>query len=288
MPDCGWQGGTLAGPRVAPTVSCRRVSGPGSGDALRKMRRAVGRPLRAVLGQLGYDVVRASAGSYVPPDCDAFTAELIERVAPYTLTTPERIIGLVDAVRYLISADVPGAFAECGVWRGGSVMVMARTLVDAGVTDRELYLYDTFHQNLSPGEHDMTLAGAPVADAFNQARGHPALQHLPMEELRAALLGTGYPEARFHLVAGLVEETLPANAPATLALCRLDTDLYESTAHELEHLWPRISPGGVLLIDDYGHFMGAKKAVDEYFERIGTPVLLERLDSSARLVLKAR
>ena len=79
------------------------------------------------------------------------------------------------------------------------------------------------------------------------------------------LHGTGYPPERIHFVRGPVEETLPAGAPDEIALLRLDTDWYESTRHELEHLYPRLAAGGVLLVDDYGHWEGARKAVDEYF-----------------------
>src|SRR3546814_10675140 len=84
----------------------------------------------------------------------------------------------------------------------------------------------------------------------------------------------------------MVEDTIPAQAPEPIAMCRLDTDWYASTAHEMEHLWPRISSGGALLIDDYGHFMGATKAVDEYIADHRLPVLLNRIDFTGRLVVK--
>ena len=97
---------------------------------------------------------------------------------------------------------------------------------------------------------------------------------------------TGYPSERIHLIKGMVEETLPAQAPERLALLRLDTDWYASTKHELEQLYPRVSPGGVLIIDDYGHYEGARNAVDEYFASRGEHVLLQRIDWTGRMVLK--
>jgi hypothetical protein len=111
---------------------------------------------------------------------------------------------------------------------------------------------------------------------------------VPAAEVRAALLGTGYPADRIHLVEGKVEDTLPEHAPERLALLRLDTDWYESTRHELQHLYPRLSPHGVLIIDDYGHWEGARKAVDEYFAASREPVFLHRVDYTARLVVKPR
>ena len=94
---------------------------------------------------------------------------------------------------------------------------------------------------------------------------------------------TGYPAERLHFVEGKVEDTIPEQAPERIALLRLDTDWYESTRHELEHLYPRLSPGGVLIIDDYGHWEGARQAVDEYFKG---EVYLHRIDYTGRLAIK--
>ena len=99
------------------------------------------------------------------------------------------------------------------------------------------------------------------------------------------LLATGYPEQRVHFVQGLVEETVPEHAPEQLALLRLDTDYYTSTRHELEHLAPRLAPGGVLLVDDYGHWRGSQEAVDEWMATLPRPLLLQRIDYTARLAV---
>jgi len=100
-------------------------------------------------------------------------------------------------------------------------------------------------------------------------------------------LSIGYPEQQIHFVEGLVEETLPAEAPEEIALLRLDTDWYSSTKHELEQLYPRLAPGGVLILDDYGHWQGARRAVDEYFAENQITLLLNRVDSTARIGVKA-
>ena len=84
-----------------------------------------------------------------------------------------------------------------------------------------------------------------------------------------------------------VEDTLPAHAPPELALLRLDTDWYESTLHELEHLYPRLATGGVLIVDDYGHWDGARRAVEEHFDATGGPILLSRIDYTGRIGVKA-
>jgi hypothetical protein len=236
---------------------------------------------------LGYDVVRRRAGrDAYPPDFDADLIDLCERVEPYTLTPPARIAELRSAVRYVIEADISGAFVECGVWRGGSMMVIAETLQSLGVSDRDLYLFDTFTYVPEPGEHDHDVFGSHADEYFDAAVESGVFDHLPIEQVRRLLEATGYPPERFHFVEGKVEDTLPEHAPETVALCRLDTDWYESTIHEMEHLYPRIPAGGVLLVDDYGHYLGAKKAVDEYFAARDEAVLLHRIDFSARLVIK--
>ena len=107
------------------------------------------------------------------------------------------------------------------------------------------------------------------------------------ESVRATLLETGYPPERLHFVRGAVEETVPAAAPEQLALLRLDTDWYESTRHELVHLYPRLSDGGILIVDDYGHWEGCRRAVDEYFASDADPILLNRIDYTGRIAIKA-
>ena len=83
-----------------------------------------------------------------------------------------------------------------------------------------------------------------------------------------------------------MEETIPTHIPHAISLLRLDTDWYESTKHELTHLFPLLSPGGVIIIDDYGHWQGAKKAVDEYFEENKIKILLNRIDYTGRIGVK--
>jgi hypothetical protein len=245
------------------------------------------RPVRWLLARAGYDLVRRPGGTVYPPDFDPGLVALCEQVRPFTLTSPERIVALRDAVRHAIAAGVPGAFVECGVWRGGSMMVVASTLRELGVDDRDLYMFDTFTHMPFPGEEDVDVFGRAAADYYDEASEAEAFRYLPLEAVKEALASTGYPTERMHFVQGLVEETIPEQAPDTIALCRLDTDWYESTAHEMEHLYPRVVPGGMVLIDDYGHFQGAKKAVDEYLAAHDPGVLLHRIDFTGRLLVKA-
>lgn len=107
-----------------------------------------------------------------------------------------------------------------------------------------------------------------------------------VDDVRANLAATGYPADRVRLVAGPVEDTLPGAAPERIAVLRLDTDWYASTRHELHHLWPRLSSGGVCIVDDYGHWAGARRAVDEYLAAHRVDALMHRVDYTARLLVK--
>ena len=221
----------------------------------------------------------------VPADCDERTAAIIRRVQAYTLTPPARIMALCDGIRHLERAGVEGAIVECGVWRGGSMMAAALTLLELGTTDREIWMYDTFTEMPPPGEFDAHASGADLGQMYEETGKDPVYTIYSDERIKSLMVETGYPEEKLHLVRGLVEETIPGRAPERIALCRLDTDWYESTAHELEHLYPRIAAGGLLIIDDYGEFLGARKAVDEYLERLDPPPLLARVDESCRLAV---
>ncbi len=219
---------------------------------------------------------------------------IIEQSLPYTMTGVPRVRALIDAVRYCAARGVPGAFAECGVWRGGSVLAMILTLQELGREDRDIYLYDTFEGMTAPTEHDVSPLEPPALTTWEEARRRRARpwpelfgpQAFDEGAVRQTVLATGYPEERVHIVRGAVEETVPAHAPDRLALLRLDTDWYESTRHELLHLYPRLADGGVLIIDDHGHWEGARRAVDEYFDGHATPVLLSRIDYTGRIAIK--
>lgn len=232
----------------------------------------------------------------IPADLSPADVAIIKRVRPYTMTSAERIAALLGGVDHVVRRGLPGAFAECGVWRGGSVLAMALRLIELGDTSRELYLYDTFEGMTAPTEHDQSRYDGSALKTWEQAEGagqkawdnmfNPSV--FGLEQVRQVLLSSGYPEARLHLVQGTVESTIPAQSPGPLALLRLDTDWYESTRHEMQHLYPLLVQGGVLIIDDYGHWDGCRKAVDEYFASgVTPPLLLGRVDYTGRIAVKA-
>jgi len=262
-----------------------RPSGPQIESALRATRRI----LQKLPKRVNTLILLAAQQLTYPPDFSQRELALCESVAPFTMTSPERIVALADAVRHLAMAQIPGDIVECGVWRGGSMMVIAQTLLEVGDVGRDLYLFDTFEGMSAPTDADVAVTSESASSVLaraSKADGRSMWCVAGEEDVRANLRRTAYPSERVRLVRGKVEDTLPDQAPEKIALLRLDTDWYESTRHELVHLYPRLASGGILIIDDYGHWLGARKATDEYLASLPVKPLLCRVDYSGRIALK--
>jgi O-methyltransferase len=233
----------------------------------------------------GFEISRTRATPR--PDVTTEDAAILASVQAFSVTSDERLLALIDATRYLVRSGIHGAFVECGVWKGGSVMAMAMTLLAAGDAARDLSLFDTFDGMPPPGDADRSFDGVPASRQLQRdAPGTGIWLRAEFDEVKRNLASTGYPSDRVHFIRGRVEDTIPEYAPESIALLRLDTDWYESTRHELTHLYPRLVRGGVLIIDDYGHWQGARQATDEYFSALGSPVLLHRIDYTGRIAVK--
>ena len=250
--------------------------------------------VRKALAARGKVIIRKSELDNRIADIPKETLAIYRQVQPFTLTSLERVAGLVDATRYVVEANIPGSIVECGVWRAGSSMCMALTQLGSSRTPREMYLFDTFEGMPDASDADVDYLDRVASEILTRERGLAPDQRKqslflacsPLDEVQRNMEATRYPAHLIHYVKGRVEETVPSQAPATIALLRLDTDWYESTKHELFHLWPRVSPGGIVIIDDYGHWRGSRRATDEYFGEIGLCVMLNRLDYTGRLIQK--
>jgi hypothetical protein len=163
-------------------------------------------------------------------------------------------------------------------------MLAALTLAALGDDERELFLYDTFAGMTEPTPQDGEVAHERWET--RRAEDHNEWAYAPLEQVEANLRSAGLDLARVTLVKGPVEETIPGVLPERVALLRLDTDWYESTRHELEHMYDLVPPGGIVLFDDYGHWQGARQAVDEFFDQRGFQPLLHRIDRAGRMMVK--
>jgi hypothetical protein len=240
------------------------------------------------LGLLGLKIVRRAKWQLVNTidiDQDKKFMSVYEKVKPFTMVELERCYALYQSVQYIIKNNIPGDLVECGVWKGGSAMLMLYTLMEAGITDRKIYLYDTFEGMTKPGEMDgenemAEWEASKITDTVNN------MCYASIDEVKANMERTGYPAANIIFIKGKVEDTIPNTLPGSISVLRLDTDWYASTRHELQYLYPLLSQHGVLLVDDYGAWQGARKAVDEYFNGHSN-IFLHRVDWTGRLHIKA-
>jgi O-methyltransferase len=225
----------------------------------------------------------------LPSDYDDEAKEIVRAVRPWTMTGADKVYALIQAVRYVTRHRIPGDVVECGVWRGGSMQAAARTLLAVNDTSRGLHLFDTFDGMPAPSERDVRRSDERTAEdllAEEERERSLVWAVATLKDVREGFAQIPYPSERIHFVKGRVEDTIPERAPDRISILRLDTDWYESTRHELEHLYPRLADGGVLIIDDYGHWDGARRAVDEYFEQQNNPLLLNRIDYTGRIAVK--
>lgn len=251
---------------------------------MKKLNRLIGLAFNFIGYKISVKDIETMQDNFLEKDFVKF----YEECKPYTMISKERAYAVYQSVKYVIDANIPGDFVECGVWKGGCVMLIIKTLQSLGVTDRNIILYDTFDGMTPPTNKDVDFRGRKAKDElklFKKNGTHNLWADADIGEVSANIRKLNYPPENLFFIVGDVEKTLPGCSPNEIALLRLDTDWYESTKHELVHLYPVLSKGGVLLIDDYGFWKGAKKAVNEYFkDKKG--ILLCRTDFTGRLLIK--
>lgn len=225
------------------------------------------------------------------PHCD-FEVDhqtIINQVKNYTMTSNERIFALIEATKYVIKNNIEGNIVECGVWRGGSMMTVIKTLQNLHHQEKSLYLYDTYDGMSAPTDADESKDGHGAITLLKKkkkTKEDTLWAYATLEDVQCNIYSLNYPQEKIAFIKGKVEDTIPQQMPEKISLLRLDTDWYESTKHELNHLFPLLAQGGVIIIDDYGHWKGAKKAVDEYFEENNIQILLNRIDYTGRIGIK--
>jgi len=248
------------------------MSAPRPPRKLGLLRNAAGAEPRLVRGRLLCLLLAASASLGEPrlvllpgAGCGAGLAvpasDIIDAALPHTMLSRARLLFNVRAVLDVSCAAVPGALVEVGVWRGGSVVSMLLTLRALG-DPREVHLFDTFSGMTAPEAGVDSHRGEAAAELLERDEFMRAVA--PLDAVRAAVAGTGYPPGLVHFHVGPVEGTPAGDVPPVIAYLRLDTDWYASTRWELANMHGAVPPGGVVVQDDYGFWAGAKRAVDEF------------------------
>lgn len=228
------------------------------------------------------------ASEELPSDMDPEFEPIFYKCKDYTMTSKERMYALYNAIKYVSEYNIEGDIVECGVWKGGSSMISALTLNRMEKSEKKIYMYDTYSGMSEPTKKDIDYEGNESIPKWKKLKKDNLNEwdYAPLKEVQKNMFSTGYPKENIFFIKGKVEDTIPNTIPNKISLLRLDTDWYESTYHELIHLFPLLSEGGVIIIDDYGHWKGAKEAVDEYFHENSIQILLNRVDYTGRIGIK--
>lgn len=221
------------------------------------------------------------------PEVADWQRQMIDTVRPYTMTGLPALWATMQAVDHVVRHGIDGDFVECGVWRGGNVVLAGLMRQHLGA-DFTIRAYDTFAGMTPPTEFDAKpLTELDVQAKFDRlaAGDHNEWCYASLDDVLANYARHVGDNALI-AIKGSVLDTLrePANLPERISVLRLDTDFYDSTLVELEILWPRLVTGGILMIDDFGEWAGARKATEEYFA--GRKLWMHRVDRSVRLVIK--
>jgi O-methyltransferase len=232
-------------------------------------------------------------GIHLHSDPDEAFPELLDVVRDRTMVTREGLASLYEQVRICEQRGISGSFVECGVWKGGSVGMMALANLRFGGERRHLHLFDSFEglpepdaavdgakalREIEASAHGSGTQGRliPLKGVYDR-RGGPGT----VDDNRTLLEQTvGYDPAFVHFHKGWFQETLPADAESVgpIAILRIDADWYASTKVCLEFLFPRVMSGGFVIVDDYGTYEGCRKAVDEFLEAQDRPLSLNRVN----------
>jgi O-methyltransferase len=213
----------------------------------------------------------------------------IKSLENYSMCPPAAHWSIIQSIKYISQKKIAGDFVECGVFKGGNLILMNHQMKKLNLS-KKIFAFDTFDGMSEPTVYDKDLKDKSADKTFNNYKDrNEKWCYGSLEEVKKNLeqYDKNY-QNNFNLIKGKVEDTLKKNdnLPDKISLLRLDTDFYESTKIELEVLYPRLSKGGILIIDDYGHWKGSQKAVDEYLDLKNNFYFLHRVDYGTRLLIK--
>ena len=239
--------------------------------------------IKKIIKKLGYNYFKSKNDRAIE-EITPYEDKLINKCLKYSMTTRVRMWSLLNSINYIHNNNIQGDFVECGVWKGGN-LILYELLNQKYNLDKKVFGFDTFEGMPMPGEHDYKYNNVSAIDLYNRkVKIENNWCKSTLDEVKGNIL-TECSNVNINLIKGKVENTLlvKENIPDKISILRLDTDFYESTKIELEILFPKLEKNGILIIDDYGTYKGARKAVDEYFKK---KAFLIYIDHTCRLLIK--
>ena len=236
--------------------------------------------IKKIAGYSGYKFIKKIDHEF--ENTSNFNKELIKKFSKYTMTSNMKIFSLIKAFEYIHKFKIAGDFVECGVYTGGNIMILKK-LIEKNNLNKKIYAYDTFEGMTNPTSSDIKIDGTVASEKILKKKNWSSCS---LEKVKENFAEMNLELNNIQFVKGKVEETLKndENLPNKISILRLDTDFYESTKIELKYLYPLLVEGGILIIDDYGSWLGSKKATDEYFSE--KKIFMHFIDHSARMIIK--
>ena len=189
--------------------------------------------------------------------------EIKNIIKSYTMTSVERQDQTLRSIEYIVKNNIEGDIIEIGVWKGGIIMLILLKLMSLGISNRIVHLYDTFEGMTEPTNEDVDNSNTLAKDIMH----NPYVKALgTLQEVYTNVTRTGYPFENIKFHVGDIRNVKINEIPNKISLLRLDNDWYELYKFELPIFEPRVVKGGIVTIDDYGHWNGCKKAVDTYVQ----------------------
>ena len=247
------------------------------------------------LSSYGYQIKRLSS------DLEQFNedfvgSQILEFAYKRSMQTRDSLYNLWLIGEYLEANKIKGDIVECGVWRGASIQLLTGQSLFMKWPSREFYMFDTFSGMTEPTFHDVRLKDKIPAHILGwkhnlETTGASHLKGIPayatLQDVKNGFSELGVDENHLNFIQGDVLATIPKFGPSEISLLRIDTDWYESTKHILEHFYPRLVTGGVLILDDFDYWEGAREATVEFFNARGLSPLLIRQGGGGRIYVKS-
>jgi O-methyltransferase len=234
---------------------------------------------------LNYEIRKVNEKKKDIIEVNKYEKKLINKCLQYSMTNFERMWSLIQSFHHVRQESLVGDFVECGVWKGGNIILLKK-LIEKFNFKKNIYGFDTFEGMVEPSFYDVNYNNKSAKKMFDEHKKKDiGFAMCSLDDVKRNIKKNTKTNNIF-LIKGKVENTLKnkKKLPKKISILRLDTDFYESTKIELEILFPRLVKGGVLIVDDYGFWKGAKKAVDEYF--CDYRQFMHYVDHSCRLLIK--
>ena len=252
------------------------------------MKKYLKKIIEKILKKFGYKIQQVI--NNVIEEASKEDIELMKLCDNYSMTSDLRKWALIQSFKYIIDNNIEGDFVECGVWKGGNLILIKKLMERYNITNRKIFGYDTYEGMSEASNFDIKKDNTKASIKYEKLKKNNSNQinwnFASKEEVIENLNNNVKDTSNIDLIKGKVEETLQLskNIPQKISVLRLDTDFYESTKIELEVLYAKLSVGGVLIIDDYGSWKGSRKAVDEFFHN--KKIWLHYIDHDGRLLIK--